>query len=76
LNGLLRRAALAVDSHCWHAVGQFRGKYSIPGDLERLLSYLIDTPEDHIFDGAWIDTGAIYEHVQHLSAQIGRVPVC
>ena len=74
LDRLLRRAALAVDRHGGHALGQLRRQHRAAADLEALLAALADAAHDDVLDRRRVDAGAVDDRVEHLARHVGRVP--
>jgi hypothetical protein len=72
---LLRRAALAVDRHCGHALRKLRGEHGVAADVEGLLARLADAAHDDVLDRGGIEAGALDQRIEDLGGHVGRMPV-
>ncbi len=70
---LLRRAALAVDRHAGHVVGESRDEPGRTGDVTGLRADRVAAAHDDVVDGARVDASAIDERLEHVAAEIGGV---
>ena len=73
VHGLLRRAALPVDGHAGHLLGQPGRQPGGAGDVARLRADGVDAAEDHVVDGGGIDPGALDQRADHVRAEVGRM---
>ncbi len=73
VHGLLARAALALDGHRGHVLGQPGGEPRHPPDVARLLAGLADAADHHVVDPSRIDTGAGQQRRDRLREQVDRV---
>ena len=75
VEGLLARAALAVDGGGRHRLGEPGGQDGAAADVERLLADLHDAAHDHVVDQGGVEVVALDEGLQGLGAEVGGVPV-
>ena len=61
MDGLLRRAALAVDGGAGHVLGQAGGQPAGAGDVAGLAADGVDAAEHDVLDRARVDAGAVDE---------------
>ena len=74
VQGLLRRAALAVDRGARHRQRQVGRQHRIARDVDGLLARLAHAAPDHVFDQRRVCAGARQQLVDDLARQVGRVP--
>jgi hypothetical protein len=73
VQGLLRGAALPVDGHTGHLLGEPGGQPARPRDVTRLRSDRVQAAEDDVFDGGGVDTRALDEGGENVRSQVGRM---
>ena len=71
VHGLLRGAALPVDGHAGHVVGQPGDQPGGAGDVAGLRADGVAAAHDHVVDGARVDAGALDEGLERR-ARRGR----
>ncbi|CAB3391549.1 conserved protein of unknown function [Kyrpidia spormannii] len=70
---LQARAALTVDGHRRHRLGQPRGQPGIAPDVNRLFPHLIHAADDHIVHRRGVESVATHQLFQHPAQQIHRM---
>ena len=70
---LLRRAALPVDGHAGHVVGQPGHQPRRAGDVAGLRADRVAAAEDHVVDGARVDAGTAHQRGQRVRGEVGGV---
>ena len=75
MDGLLGRAALAVDGDTGHGVGQTGGEPAGAGDVAGLATDGVDVAEDDILDRGRVDPGALEQGGDAGGTQVGGVHV-
>ena len=73
MHGLLGRAALAVDRHAGHVVGQPGDQPRRARDVAGLRADRVAAADDHVVDGARVDAGALDQRREHVGAEVGGV---
>ena len=64
VDGLLGRAALAVDRRGGHALGQPGGDPAVAGDVGALLAHLAHASADDVVDALGVDAGPLEQRRQ------------
>ena len=70
---LLGRAALPVDGHAGHVVGQPGDQPRGAGDVAGLGADRVAAAEDHVVDGARVDAGAGHQRADRVGGEVGGV---
>jgi len=73
VHGLLGGAALPVDGHAGHRLGQARGQPRGPGDVAGLGTDRVHAAEYDVVHGAGVGAGAGQQFLDDVRAEIGRV---
>ncbi len=75
VEGLLGRAALAVDGGGRHRLGEPGGEHGVAAHVEGLLTDLHDAAHDHVVDHSRVEVAAFDQRLEGLGRQVGGVPV-
>ena len=70
VHGLLRRAALAIERHAGHVLGQTGCEPARPG-MHPIGAHRVDVAEHDIIDGVRIDAGTLDERGNGMRADVG-----
>ena len=73
MSGLLRRAALGVESLAARLVRQSRMQPGGAGDVVRLLARLGHAAASHLLDLAGVDAGPVHQGALRTAQDLGRV---
>ena len=73
VDGLLGRAALAVDGGAGHVLGQAGGEPAGAGDVAGLAADGVDAAEHDVLDRGGVDAGPLDEGPERVGAQVGGV---
>ena len=73
VDGLLGRAALAVDGGAGDVLGAAGHQPAGAGDVAGLAADGVDVAEHHVLDRAGVDAGAVEQGPDRVGPQVGRV---
>jgi hypothetical protein len=73
VDGLLRRAALAVDGGSGDVLGQARDEPARARDVAGLRPDAVDVAEHDVVDGARVDARALDQRLDGVRAEVGGV---
>ena len=75
MDGLLGRAALAVDRRGGYPLGQPGGDPAVAGDVGALFAHLAHAPGDDVVDALGVEAGPLQQTREGEREEVGRVPV-
>ena len=75
VDGLLRRAALAVDRRGRHCLGQSGRDPAVAGEVRALLAHLAHAPADDVVDALGVHARPLDQRGEGETQEVRRVPV-